>query len=618
MNYLSIENLTKSYGELLLFEDISFGIEKGQKVALIAKNGTGKTTLFKVISRLDEADSGNVTFNNEAKIAFLHQDPNLNEELTILDAVFDSDTEIISTIKSYELAMISENPDSIQKVLPEMDRLQAWDYEQKIAEILSKFKVGKLDQKIGELSGGQKKRVALAKVLIENADFLILDEPTNHLDLEMIEWLEEYLSQQNITIFMVTHDRYFLERVCNEIMELDEKTIFRYKGNYSYFLEKKSEREEKKTLDVVKAKNLMRKELDWMRRMPKARGTKSKDRIDRFYKLEEKASTNLQESELKLEIIPRRLGGKILEMHHVDKSFEEVVILKNFSYLFQKRERLGIIGNNGSGKTTFLNLISKNMSPDSGEIVVGETIVMGYYKQENQHFPEGKRVIEVIRDIAEYIPTKSGNNLTAAQMLERFLFPRKMHFVHVSKLSGGEKRRLHLLTVLMKNPNFLILDEPTNDLDILTLNILEEFLIEFQGCLVVVTHDRYFMDKMVEHLFIFEGNGKIKDYNGKYTEYWNEKQKQKPKPTSAIKKEKKEKPKQTKEKNKLTYKEKLEFEKLENEIKELEAEKTDIENQINEGDLSHSELTEKSERLTSISELIEEKEMRWLELSEYN
>ncbi|MEA3497175.1 MAG: ABC-F family ATP-binding cassette domain-containing protein [Bacteroidota bacterium] len=618
MNYLSVENLSKYYAGILLFDKISFGIEKGQKISLIAKNGTGKSTLFRLISRIEEADSGKITFNNEVKLGFLQQQPYFDENKTVLEAVFDSDNEILRAVQEYELAMQNpENKKRLESALEKMDVFNAWDYENEIKQILSKLNIYKLNQKIGELSGGEKKRVALAKVLIEKPDFYLLDEPTNHLDLEMIEWLEEHLKSRNLTLFMVTHDRYFLERVCDKIIELDEGKLFHYEGNYSYYLTKKTERKDKQVLDVSKAKNLLRKELDWMRRMPKARGTKSKERIDRFYKLEEKSEKKVFDKKIDLDVLTKRLGKKIVEFHNVSKSFDDNVVLKNFSYKFAKKERVGIAGPNGSGKTTFLNLLTGKLKADSGEVIKGETVVYGYYKQELMRVSGKKRVVDVVKENAEYIPLSDGTMLSASQMLERFLFPPKMHYIPVEKLSGGEKRRLYLLTVLMKNPNFLIFDEPTNDLDILTLNVLENFIENFKGCLVVVTHDRYFMDKLVDHIFIFKENGEIKDFNGKYTEY--KLSQESAKTTIGIKKVKKKEKiitKKTNQKKGLSFKEKYELKQLGEEIDNLEERKKELENIINRGETDHKKLQDISKELSEIIEQLDDKGERWLELAE--
>lgn len=619
MNYLSVENLTKSYGERVLFQDITFGIEKGQKVAFIAKNGTGKSTLLKILSGLEGYDAGSVVFRKGINVGILRQSPNFSEQLTISETIFDTDSDQVKAILAYEKAVRdSASEEELQKAFERVDELNAWDYETRIKQILGQLNIHALDQKIGSLSGGQQKRVALAQVLIEEPDFIILDEPTNHLDIEMIEWLEKYLSKENTTLLMVTHDRYFLERVCIEIIELDDKTLYRYKGNYSYFLEKKEQREAVQEANVDKAKNLYRKELAWMRRMPKARGTKSKSREADFYVTKKLAHQRKDNSTLDVEVNVSRLGSKIIEMHHVRKAFGTLNVLDDFSYVFKRQERVGIIGKNGVGKTTFLDLILGKQVPDGGKIVVGETIVFGYFSQQGMNLKDDKRVLETIKDIAEVIPLKKGKKLTAAQLLERFLFPKDMHYNQVVKLSGGEKRRLYLLTILMKNPNFLILDEPTNDLDIITLNVLEEFLEEFSGCLMVVTHDRYFMDKLVDHLFVFEGDGIIKDFPGKYTEYQlKQKEKSRLPEKKAVVAAKEQPPKQQ-SKVKLSYKEKVELEQLDIDIPFLENRKKELAQQLEAQITDHEKLMQLTQELGEVTKILDEKTDRWLELSEFN
>ena len=595
------------------------GIDKGQKVALIAKNGAGKSTFLKILSGEEQYDSGRVIFRKGIKVGILSQTPNYQDELTVSETIFSSQSEQILAILAYEKAI--NNPDDneqMQTAFEQMDALEAWDYEVKIQQILGQLKITNLDQKIGQLSGGQQKRIALAQVLIEEPDFLILDEPTNHLDLEMIEWLENYLSKENMTILMVTHDRYFLERVCTEIIEMDDQTMYKYKGNYSYFLEKKHEREEVFEATVSKAKNLYTKELEWMRRQPKARGTKAKSREDAFHVTKEIAHQKKDKSKVELEISMSRLGSKILEIDHASKSFGDLKILDDFSYIFKTRERVGIVGENGVGKTTFLETIMGNQQLDSGEIVAGETVVFGYYTQKGMDFKPGKKVIEVIKDIAEVIPMSKGRKMTAANLLERFLFTKDMHYNQVEKLSGGEKRRLYLITILMKNPNFLILDEPTNDLDIMTLQVLEEFLEEFQGCLMVITHDRYFMDKLVEHLFVFEGDGKILDYNGRYSDYRIESKANASKDKKVVKETKPEKiVVEDKPKAKLSYKEKLEFEQLEKELPLLEVEKTALAEKLNANISDHEELLKLTQELGALTTDVDKKTDRWLELAEF-
>ena len=522
MNYLSLENVSKSYGDKVLFENIDLQISKGQKIALVAKNGSGKSTLLRVIAGTEppEGETCKILISKNIKISYLQQEPLFFEDHSILDTIFDSDNDIVQALKSYELALLlPDETGKIQGAITKMDDLKAWDLEAKIKELLTKFNIADLSQKIKTLSGGQKKRLALVKLILDEPDFVILDEPTNHLDLEMIEWLEEYLQLPSTTILMVTHDRYFLERVCSQIIELDRGKLYKYNGNYSSFLEKRSARLENESGELEKNKKLFKKELEWIRRMPKARGTKAKSRVDAFDDIQEKVSGKRASDEIQIELKGQRLGKKILELHNVNKSFGDFKIVSNFDYKFKKKEKVGIVGPNGVGKTSFIKLITKELRTDTGKVVHGENTVFGYYTQDGIQLKDDKRVIDVIRDIAEYIPLEKGQKLTAPQMLERFLFSRKQQQVFVSQLSGGERRRLYLLSILMTNPNFLILDEPTNDLDIITLNILEEFLLEFPGCVLIVTHDRYFMDKLVDHLFVFEGNGHIRDFNGDYTEY---------------------------------------------------------------------------------------------------
>ncbi len=623
MNYLSVENLTKSFGDRILFQDLNFGIDLGQKVAIVAKNGSGKTTLLRCLMDLEHYDTGRIVYRNDIRIAFMEQSENLDDNHTILEAVFAHDLPEIQIVKQYNLALKSGNEEAVNECFQQLTDLNAWDVEVRVNQILSVLKLDNTDLKIGSLSGGQKKRVALAKVLVAEADFLLLDEPTNHLDLDMIEWLEEYLSKSKSTILMVTHDRYFLEVVCDTILELDDKTIYRYKGNFSYYLEKKAERQEQLESTIEKARNTFRKELDWVRRQPKARGTKQKARLDAFQDVKKVASQRIDDSELEIPVKMERLGTKILELHKIGKSYGNKKILDNFSYNFNRRERLGIVGNNGTGKSTFLNLIQEREPLDSGKVVVGETVVFGYYSQELIQVDENKKVIDVIRDIAEFIPLEKGRQLSAAQFLERFLFSRDMHYNYVYKLSGGEKRRLKLMTVLMSNPNFLILDEPTNDLDIFVMSVLEDYLRTFEGCLIVVSHDRYFMDKMVDHVFVFEGNGAIKDIIGNYTEYRKqlvqEKRDKKPE-------EKTEPVKVTQiaqsaapavEKKKLSFKEKQEFEQLEKELETLETQKETYTNVLSNPESSNSDIMEAGTKLSEIVARIDAATERWMELAEY-
>ncbi len=617
ISYLQAENLTKSYGEQALFENISFGINKDEKIALIAKNGTGKTSLLNIITGKDTPDSGNVSKKSDISIGYLEQNPPVDDQKTVLEQVFASSNQIIETIKNYEKALASANEEAMQEAIDLMDFYKAWDYELQVKQILTQLKIDDLNQIVGQLSGGQKKRIAMANLLINEPDLLILDEPTNHLDLEMIEWLEKYMQKTKSTLLMVTHDRYFLDRVCTQIIEIDNNTVFFYKGNYTHFLEKREERINIHNLNVVKAQNLMRKELEWINRMPQARGTKAKYRVDNFQVLKEKAAGKMTDQRIEMEIQTRRLGKKILELYGISKSFGDLKIVEDFSYKFSRNEKIGIVGNNGSGKSTFLNIITENLEPDAGRIEKGETVVYGYYKQTGIKIDDNKKVIEVIKDIAESITLGNGKVLSALQFLEYFLFDAKMHYSLVSKLSGGERRRLYLMTVLMQNPNFLILDEPTNDLDIMTLNVLEDYLLSFSGCLIIVSHDRFFMDKVVDNLFVFEGNANIRNYPSNYSDYYQLK-KEKEKELKILEKEAKpEKEKPEKEKaRKLTFKEKQEFDALEKELHLLENEKKSLEDALSSGTLSTPEIVEKSKRISELLEIIDQKEMRWLELSE--
>lgn len=638
MNYLSVEQLSKSYGAKTLFDKISFGLNQGQRMALIAPNGAGKSTLLKILTGKEIPDGGTVTFRKDITVTYLDQNPLFNDDSTVLEAIYNTDNPMLNAVRNYELALTAYekdyNPETercLETATAAMDKLSAWNVEARVHEIIQRLKIAFLDKKIANLSGGQKKRLALAKVLIDEPHLLILDEPTNHLDVEMIEWLENYLVSRDLTLLLVTHDRYFLDSVCSEIIEIDTTKLFHYKGNFQYFIEKKAEREGIANSEIDKAKNLYRRELEWVRKMPKARGTKAKYRMDSFQDVKEKAFSKQTDEKLELGVKMSRIGGKILEFHKIKKSFGDTKIVTDFSYIFKKGEKIGVVGKNGVGKSTFLNMIMGLQQPDAGTISPGETIIFGYYSQEGLKLNEDKRVIDVVKDIAEFIPLADGSQLSASALLTKFLFPPETQYGFVSKLSGGEKRRLYLMTILVKNPNFLILDEPTNDLDIATLAVLEDFLTAFQGCLLVVTHDRYFMDKMVDHLFVFEGDGIIRDFPGSYTEYRSRKEQetknanraevvatpeilviQQVKDAPAIP------PNQTltSAKKKMSFKEKSEFQQLEKEIAELEAEKQKITQKLDAGISDHSETLKYATRMGEVINLIDEKSMRWLELSE--
>ncbi|TRO63936.1 ABC-F family ATP-binding cassette domain-containing protein [Christiangramia sabulilitoris] len=620
MNYLSVENIAKSYGERELFDSISFGINKDQKVGFVAKNGTGKTSLLNILACTDSPDEGQVIYRNDIRVAFLSQEPDLDPELTIEQSIFTSENPTLKVVAQYEKAMQNpEDADALQKAMDAMEANNAWDFETEFKQILFKLNLQDLQAVVKNLSGGQKKRLALARMLLKKPDFIILDEPTNHLDLDMIEWLEEYFRKQDFTIFMVTHDRYFLERVCNEIIELEDGKLYTYKGNYSYYLDKKEERHQLEDTNTGKAQQLYKKELEWMRRQPKARTTKSKSRIEDFHDIKHRASQRRQDHKVQLELNMERLGSKIVELHNISKKLGGKNLIEGFSYNFQKGERLGIIGKNGTGKSTFLNMLTGNLQPDTGKIVIGETVKFGYYTQKGIKIKPGQKVIEVIKEFGDYIPLKKGRQISAEQLLERFLFSRKKQYDFVEKLSGGEKKRLYLCTVLIQNPNFLILDEPTNDLDVLTLNVLENFLLDFPGCIIVVSHDRYFMDKITDHLFVFKGEGEVTDFPGNYTDY-REYESSKPKPEasantdSPTKKEKKEY-KSNSSGPSLSFAEKKEYSKLEKEIAKLEAKKEKLQQSFLQ-ELDAEEIAENSMKLKQIEDDIDAKTERWFELLE--
>ena len=619
MNYLSVENISKSFGERVLFEGLNFGLNYGDKVALIANNGSGKTSMLKIIAGKDVPGTGKVTVRNGIRIGYLEQEPVFNEKFTINELLYSSNAEVVKIIREYESALEMQTNDyndttaeRFEKASLEMEKANGWNFDNELKQILSKFKIVDLEAKVEMLSGGQKKRLALALLLIDAPDLLLLDEPTNHLDIEMIEWLEEYLKNQNITLLMITHDRYFLDRVCNHILELEDGKLYHHKGNYSYFLVKRDERESNFNVELSKAGRLMKKELEWIRKSPKARTTKSKARVDNFEVIKTKATSKKIKQELKLEVKMSRVGGKILELKKVYKSYGDLKILSGFDYTFKNGERIGIIGKNGVGKSTFLNIITQSLKPDSGKINVGETIVYGYFTQKGIQLKQDKRVIEVLKDIAEVIIMSDNKKITASQLLEHFMFPSNMQYTYVSKLSGGEKRRLYLLTVLMKNPNFLILDEPTNDLDLLTLNKLEEFLLDFKGCLILVSHDRYFMDKLTDHLFIFKGNGIIKDEYSSYSEY-------RAKLNKELKLEKKKEKvisESTEKANLFSYENRKEHKSLERQIEKLEKEKKQMEDFFKDSNVSYDLMHEKGKELENLNNLLDDKLNRWMELDE--
>lgn len=619
MNLLSVENLTVSFGERTLFSDLTFGISKGQKVALVAKNGTGKTTLFRCLAGLQMPNSGTVTFRNDIRVGFLNQDDDLPESQSVRDAVLGGMESEMQAISHYNQCLANgASPDQVQHAFDTVERLNAWDIEHRVDEVLGHLGVDDPDALIGRLSGGQRKRVQLARVLIESPDFLLLDEPTNHLDVKMIEWLENYLSASACTLLMVTHDRYFLDRVCDEVLELANTNIYKYKGNFTYYLEQKTLREEIESANLEKTKSFLKKELEWIRKQPKARGTKSKARTEAFHETKAEAQRGPQDEELQLEVSFNRLGTKTIEFHNVSKSFGDLHLIKNFTYAVKRDEKIGFVGPNGSGKTTLLRMISHELEPDTGKVVIGETVELGYYRQSHFEFSDDMRVIEAITEVAEVIPLKGGRKLTASQLLERFQFNRKMHYQMVGQLSGGEKKRLALCRVLMRNPNVLMLDEPTNDLDIYTMSALEDYLTQFKGVVIVISHDRYFIDKVVNHLYVFEGLGKMKDFPGNYSQYlaWKEGENQKEKAAqkaSAVNAAKKDKPKS--DKKKLSYKEQREYEMLEVEIEKLEARKIELEQLITLAN-DHEELLSHSEEIAEVIKQIDQKSERWLELSE--
>ena len=625
VSFLQVDGLTKSFGDLVLFENITFGVAQGQKIGLIAKNGSGKTTLLNIIAGKEDYDEGSIVFRNDLRVGYLEQAPHYPEGLTVLQACFYSQNETVRLLAEYEQALMDNDTDKLNSLLERMDSLKAWDYEQRAKQILGELKIHNLEQKVESLSGGQLKRVALANVLITEPELIILDEPTNLLVLDMTEWLEDYLNRSTISILMVTHDRYFLDRVCSEIIEIDRKQIYQYKGNYSYYLEKRQERIDAQNAEVERASNLLRKELDWMRRQPQARGTKAKYRIDAFYELEKKAHQQREAGHVNLDVKASYIGSKIFDAVDVCKRFDDLKITDHFNYTFARYEKMGIVGNNGTGKSTFIKMLLGEIQPDSGHFDIGETVRFGYYSQEGLQFDEQMKVIDVVQNIAEYVDLGDGRKMGVSQFLNYFLFTPDRQHSYVYKLSGGEKRRLYLCTVLMRNPNFLVLDEPTNDLDIITLTVLEEYLRSFKGCVIVVSHDRYFMDKVVDHLLVFRGNADIKDFPGNYTQYraWKEEQdalkkqeEQALQSKQAVVEEKSRRP-EKEVKRRLTFKERKEFEALDAEIPALEAEKKELETAMSSGTLSTEELLVKSARITALIEELDEKTMRWLELSEW-
>ncbi|XZF12611.1 ATP-binding cassette domain-containing protein [Chitinophagaceae bacterium MMS25-I14] len=629
MHYVTAENISKSFGVKPLFHNITFHVSEGDKIALVAKNGSGKSTLLRILSGQDVPDSGTVWINKDVTVALFEQEPKFNERMSVLDNIFHHDHPVINAIKHYEA--VSEEDDAVKlgEAIIRMDELNAWDFDAKVKQILGKLNIHHLNQAVNTLSGGQRKRVALAQTLIDigfehKHVLLIMDEPTNHLDVEMVEWLEHYLNQENVTLLMVSHDRYFLDAVCNEIWELDGSTLYEYKGDYENYIEKKAARMESTQASIDKARNEYRKELEWMRKQPKARSTKAQSRIDNFYDVESRAKQKIVDTKVELQMKMNRLGGKVAELKKVYKSYGEKVILKGFDYTFKKGERIGIVGKNGAGKSTFLQMLQGHEQADSGKINIGDTVIFGNFSQQGLEIKEDMRVIEFVKNIAENFPLANGGSLSAAQFLQLFLFPPEQQYTYLSKLSGGEKKRLQLLSILFRNPNFLILDEPTNDLDLPTLSVLENFLSDYQGCLLIVSHDRYFMDRLVDHLFVFEGDGLVRDFPGNYSQYriW---QKEQEKRDAEVKQQEAEQQRaaesaqqaKPKEKKKLSYKEQREFEQLEKEIPALEEEKAQISEKMSNPALAYEELQKLSARITEVTGLLEEKELRWLELSEF-
>ena len=634
MVYLQVENLTKSFGDRLLFENISFGIDQGQRVALIAQNGTGKTTLLNLLTGRESQDSGTITYRRDIRVGCLTQDPDFQPGMTVSQACFASDNDVVKAIAHYEnlIETHADDPvysEKIQIAMANMDRLNAWDYEVRIKQILGKLNIHNLEQPVEQLSGGQQKRLALANVLITEPDLILLDEPTNHLDLEMVEWLEDFLNHSKMTILMVTHDRYFLDNVCTDILEIDQHQLFHYKGNYSYYLEKRDARIANFNAETARAKNLYRTELDWMRRQPQARGHKSRSRIDAFYEIEQRAKQRIAEKQVSLGVKSAYLGSKIFEAQYISKAFGDYKILDNFYYNFSRYEKLGIVGKNGTGKSTFLKMLLGEVAPDSGRFDIGETVKFAYYSQSGIQFNDGMKVIDAVRQIAEEVDLGGGRKMTATQFLNHFLFPPEKQHDYIAKLSGGERRRLYLCTVLMRSPNFIILDEPTNDLDIATLNVLEDYLINFKGCVIVVSHDRFFMDKVVDHMLVFQGDCKIKDFPGNYTDYrqWKELKDEEERELAELEKKSNQhkqattqqpKNNNTEGKRKLSFNEKREYEQLTKDIESLEKEKAELETALASGTLSNDELVQKSQRFQEVTDLLDEKELRWLELDELN